>query len=180
MQGSSVVRALCSLPLQIIGPGMIFVLFYAGQMFFPDFIYWLFAFPAARLTALFFGSSAFAGPDGDMIIPIADQCLRMVPGCSGFGFFCLLAGWVAVEYGRKLRGILLLKNLLAAFMLVYGVTIAANAIRMISAFYADQFCQMILPDNFRPAVHLWIGVGIFLSVLYGVVWCLQRESVCQK
>jgi hypothetical protein len=160
----------------IIGPGMMMVLFYAGQRFFPDLIYRVFAFPAAWLTALFFGSPVLVDSAGEMVIPIADQCLRMVPGCSGFVFFCLMGGWVIGEYVLRWRGIELCGALSAALVVVYGLTIITNTIRMISAFYADQFCRMILPDNFCPVVHLGIGVLVFLSVLYSVVLFLQREK----
>ena len=140
----------------------------------PGTVYALYAYPAAFLASLFLGSHPVWTLDKEIWIPLIKNSIHVTPSCSAFGFFCLLNAMVVVHlFYRFNKQKAFLFTILAA-PVVYGITIVTNGSRIICAYQANEIGKLLLPSNFQAALHLGVGITIFLSVLMAAHLWLER------
>lgn len=104
-------------------------------------------------------------------IPTAQGCLLVTPlapvhvtlACSAARFFVLLtsllAGQILAARRAKASGLVL------ALLTAYSAAIAANATRVVCAWFAGRWTEHSLPTHFAAAVHLGAGIMVFLVFL---------------
>ncbi len=135
-----------------------------------------FSMPAARLAAAFMGIPCVRAPGGytlaSEILPVS-----VTASCSAASFFILLTALVCgVLYGS--RGGFRARTLLWAVPGCYAVTLTANAARIILGWHAGVWARGHLAEDFWGAVHLGVGVMVFISFLvagYGLAWRLHYD-----
>ena len=138
-------------------------------------IYSFFAIPSAMVASFFAGSPFFLEEGGQAIIPFHTHLIRVTPDCSGYGFFCLLIA-ILISFGLRLaKRHKIFKFYIFAIPCAYGITICANGLRIISAFYAQKIAGVFLPPIFHASLHQGIGIVIFLSILFTVSFLLERK-----
>lgn len=144
---------------------------------FPEAVYWVFAYPAAFLASVFLGSHPVVHNSREVLIPLVDHAIHVVPSCSGYGFFCLLTALIVSSlWYRRDNPALVLYSILAV-PAAYAVTVVVNGFRIISAYQAHELSRVFLPANFQAAVHQGVGVVVFLTALMGVSLWLGKEKV---
>ncbi len=135
-----------------------------------------FSMPAARLAAAFMGIPCVRVPGG---YALASQVLpvSVTTSCSAASFFILLTALVCgVLYGSK--GSSRAKMLLWVVPGCYAITLTANTARIVLGWHAGIWARVHLAENFWGAVHLGIGVMVFISFLvagYGLAWRLHYD-----
>lgn len=142
----------------------------------PEAVYWVFAYPAACLAALFFGVGPVIIDRSEILIPLMRHPIHVIPACSAYGFFCLLSALI-LSYSGRASGVLWGLRIAAAFFAAYLITVGLNAVRIISAYQMHEVSLILLPQNFQAAVHQGVGVVIFLTGLLAVSFYLERNKV---
>lgn len=135
----------------------------------------LFAYPSACAASLFLGAAPLMTEGKEVFIPMADQMINVTSKCSAFGFFCLLSAVLLIKVLERLPKNRVLAGTLLAVPLAYGITLAANGVRIICAYYAFRIGQVVLPPNFQAALHQGVGITVFLSTLIAVTLILERD-----
>lgn len=138
----------------------------------PAIIYNLFAYPAAFLASLFFGSTLLLTPEHKILIPLINQPIHVIGSCSAYEFFCLLyviSAWRISVHVLKPTVFLLLLVPVA-----YALTILTNACRIICAYQVYGITKLLLPSHFQGAVHQGVGIILFLLVLITTYSLLER------
>lgn len=141
---------------------------------FPDFVYLVFAYPAAFLSSLFLGSQPVLIDSQEILIPLKHP-IHVIPSCSAYGFFCLLLA-MTVTYAFRLKNKSeFLSCVITAIPITYSLTIIINGFRIICAYHVHEMTQMLLPTNFHAVIHLGVGILLFLPTLLGVSFFLERK-----
>ena len=147
----------------------------AMEIIFPNSIYIIYAYPAAYIASLFMGVTPLLTDAGEIIIPMGHHFINVIPSCSGYGFSCLLYAICFLYILRIKKNNQRVIYLILTIPLVYMITIITNGCRIIAAYYVNEFSKSLLPSNFQSAVHLGVGVTIFLSVLITLTLILDRR-----
>lgn len=145
------------------------------EKLFPTTAYNLFAYPAGFLISLFFSTPLAWNANHELLIPLNQQTIHIVPSCSGYGFFCML--WAMCVW-HLFRRFTVPKAFLYSMLVVpaaYALTIISNSCRMVSAYQAHQITKILLPDNFQAAIHQGIGILLFLSIIMATHLYLERK-----
>ncbi len=128
--------------------------------------------PAAILTGWFLNLPVVDGNDR-FILTHPGLELQILPGCSGFDFFTLLAAfWCAhwMKTGRRS-----FPAVVGLLTLAYMATVLTNACRLICGFYARLLRPDFIPSSLNNAIHNILGIAIFLTVIIvSNIW-LQRK-----
>lgn len=140
----------------------------------PDVIYRLYAYPAALIASAFLGSGVVFD-NGEIFIPLSKYTIHVIPGCSAYGFSCLLSAIVAFYLLRVLKLRKALLFLLSAVPLIYILTIITNGFRIICAYCLNRVSGYFLPENFRAALHQGVGIILFFSVILFVSYIFERK-----
>ncbi len=141
----------------------------------PQQIYSFFAVPSAIVASFFAESPSFLEEGGKAIILFHNHLIRVTQDCSGYGFFCLLIA-ILISFGLRLaKRHKIFKFYIFAIPCAYGITICANGLRIISAFYAQKIAGAFLPPIFQASLHQGIGIVIFLSTLFTISFLLERK-----
>ncbi|HPN55817.1 MAG TPA: hypothetical protein PLD92_03120 [Candidatus Omnitrophota bacterium] len=130
-----------------------------------NFIYNLFAYPSAWLTAVFHDAAIASANGGELWILLVPRPIHVTPECCGFNFFVLLGGYTLLfilrRYPRPCAG----PAVLLALPVVYVTTICANAVRMTCAYHVACLSRTLFPACFQPVIHMAVGIAVFLSAL---------------
>lgn len=114
--------------------------------------------PAAHLAALYLGTAFDAST---MTIAARGVTVEVVRACSATDFFSMVAALLA--FTMPIRSIA--PRILASIAAAWLVAVLANAVRLILLVFADGF----FPGSQLPAVHMAIGIAVFLPV-FATLW----------
>lgn len=134
----------------------------------------LFAYPSAYVSSVFLGVSPVFTEGREVLIPVSHQFINVTSKCSAFGFFCLLSAVLMIRMIPSLQKQKILTALVLSLPPAYLITVAANGVRIICAYYTYRIGRLILPPNFQPALHQGVGIAVFLSTLIAVTLILER------
>lgn len=129
-----------------------------------------FTVPAAFGASLFLSAPLSDHPDGPLVH--TSPPILVVPACSGMMFFGVLTSlivFLAVMHRPRTAVIYPL-----IIPLAYCITVAANALRLVSAWYAGLFTASAYPAVGR-IVHEWTGMLIFIPVLIAAYHLAERR-----
>ena len=127
--------------------------------FLPDaFVEPAFMRPAARLAALYWGAAL---SDAPLALSVRGVTLEVTRACAATDFFSLVFALFAFELPFRRAAL----RVLAALPAALAAAILANAVRLALLVAVDA----ALPAERLPAVHLAVGVSVFLSA-YGLLW----------
>lgn len=143
---------------------------------FPGAVAEVFTQPAASLGAMLLGAQSVALGGGVFQIDHPALAVQVTPACSGFEFFALAAAVVAGRAAYRHGARLSLRSLPRDLLLVYAVTLLANAARVTTAFHGRRWLAGLLPADMAGAVHLAAGVGTFLPALILTYAFLERRT----
>lgn len=149
------------------------------EKFIPDVIYMMFAYPAAHLASIFFGSKPVLA-NSVIVIPMLNYSIEVIPACSAYGFFCLLYAMIVSYVFRKFKPRKACMFSLAAAPLAYLITVTTNSCRIICAYHVHELGKIVLPANFQAALHQGVGIIMFLSVMMGVYLLLEKDSLYER
>ena len=114
--------------------------------------------PAARLAAVYLGA-AFDVPA--MTLSARGVAITVVRACSATDFFSMALALLC--FAMPIRQIAL--RMPTAIVSAWIVAVLANAVRLVLLVYADGF----FPASQVPAVHMAIGIAVFLPV-FALLW----------
>ena len=114
--------------------------------------------PAARFAAIYLGA-AFDIPT--MAISARGVTIAVVRACSATDFFSM--AFTLLAFAMPIRHLAL--RIPAAIVSAWIVAVLANAVRLVLLVYADGF----FPASQIPAVHMAIGIAVFLPV-FALLW----------
>lgn len=143
----------------------------------PGFRVTVFAYPAARLSAVLLGAGCVPVDQGHMITHAALP-VWISPACSGISFFVLLAamGLGLAHRHRKLTTAAVIITALTA----YALTVLVNTCRITLGFHAALWARALLPSSMWAGIHLCVGVLVFLCALVGAYviseWRLSHDQ----
>lgn len=103
---------------------------------------------------------------------LPDRALEIAAQCSGFDFFTISAT-VLLWFAARRRAAIVCW--LAILPLAYAVTISANCARIVALAWFAPFGKILLPANWQAAVHLGIGIGVFLPCLLLLTFLTERK-----
>ena len=119
---------------------------------FDEFWRYFIGLPSAQICSLFLGSGCVATTEGYMLknemLPV-----HVTKVCSAASFFILLLALIAGVVIRSCRVREFLK-IVWIIPLAYGITISANAARIIGGWVTGRWARMALPENFWAGIHL--------------------------
>ena len=131
-------------------------------------------------AAAWLAATALGVPlEGDVAPIVAHPLfpLEIVPTCSGWSFFCLLAallvGRAVVAAGRQRRRFWLAA---LAIPLAAAITLLVNAARFVAVIASGLFVLPHLPPLVGASFHTAMGVTVFLPALL-VVYTLWERSL---
>jgi hypothetical protein len=150
---------------------------------FPSFWRVFFCAPSAWLASAFFHAPWTPTEDG-YLIALPALAIRVTLACSGAQFFCLLWSlmWIATTtaYSRLDFRPGLLVDLARCAALAYGLTILANAARILTGSWASLWARRVLPETFHSGVHLATGIVVFVCFLMAgyalALWLAARRK----
>lgn len=142
----------------------------------PARLVWL-THPAAWLAAHLLVIPVDLAPAQPPLLLHASHSLRVVDGCSGADFFGLLTGllvWGALAPRRWWLLALVLP-------LSYGLTVMANAARLVTVLLAEIHLATRMPDYLHGSLHAATGVLVFLPLMIGTyaLWERMVRRDCQ-
>ena len=140
----------------------------------PQIIYLIYAYPAAFLASLFLGSHPILTESREILIPLLNHSIHVIPACSAYGFFCLLYAMIISHLFHRFRKQKVILFSILAVPIVYGITIVTNGCLIICAYYVNEIGRHLLPSNFQAALHQGVGIILFLSVIMGMYLLLER------
>ena len=114
--------------------------------------------PAARLAAIYLGA---AFDPSAMTISARGVTITVVRACSATDFFSM--AFTLLAFAMPIRH--LARRIPAAIVSAWIVAVLANAVRLVLLVYADGF----FPASQIPAVHMAIGIAVFLPV-FALLW----------
>ena len=130
--------------------------------------------PAARVAAALLGAEVDDRVPLHPVLAHPAAEVEVTPDCGGYDFFCLLAGTLTWLTLRHRPGIGAARWLLAVAPATLAVTLAANSLRLLSAFYVRVFGRLLFPESLAPALHFADGVIVFLPALIVTYWIWER------
>lgn len=119
---------------------------------------WAFMRPAARLAAFYLGAELDLST---LTIASGGVELAVVRACSATNFCSMAFALLAVFLPVRPLACRLVVSLAAA----WGGTIVVNSVRLVLLVFADRF----FPSSQIPAVHMSIGIVVFLTV-FSALW----------
>jgi exosortase/archaeosortase family protein len=124
----------------------------------------LFCLPVARASSFFLGSPSEVQKDGSYLIEAGGLPVSVSESCNAFNYFVLLYTLLmgtCVYYLPIPRAML---NAFPLLLLSYAVSVAANTARVIASVYVYKIGAAFLPGNYERALHMSVGIAIFLTV----------------
>ena len=141
----------------------------------PGGIYTGFAYPAAYIASFFYGTQPVV-VNGEILIAWNTGRIHVTPDCAGYGFFCLVWAMTFMAGAGSIlsRGIIF--RFLSTAALAYTTAIFTNGMRIISAYKVHELSKDVFPSNFQSALHLGVGIAVFLPVLIVVFLIMERRG----
>ena len=152
---------------------VIFAIFISLGKIIPDEWMEYFYLPSAWLTSFYMG------------IPLTHDAVRhcfkidhplypieIIRVCSGFHFFCMISALLL-----SMRNSWNWKYILELLTFAWGITIVANAFRMICAQSARAWSTPWIGDHWQGAIHESVGSLVF--ILFGVLAYLWKSKELQ-
>ena len=125
--------------------------------------------PAARLATIYLGA---AFDPSAMTISARGVTITVVRACSATDFFSM--AFALLCFAIPIRHLAL--RIPAAVASAWLVAVLANAVRLILLVYADGF----FPASQIPAVHMAIGIAVFLPVFTLLWYTFVVKASCKK
>ena len=125
--------------------------------------------PAARLATIYLGA-AFDIPA--MTISARGVTITVVRACSATDFFSM--AFTLLGFAMPIRRLAL--RIPAAVASAWLVAVLANAVRLVLLVYADGF----FPASQIPAVHMAIGIAVFLPVFALLWYTFVVKASCKR
>jgi len=125
--------------------------------------------PAAHLATIYLGA-AFDIPA--MTISARGVTITVVRACSATDFFSM--AFTLLAFAMPIRHLAL--RIPAAIAAAWIVAVLANAVRLVLLVYADGF----FPASQIPAVHMAIGIAVFLPVFALLWYTFVVKAGCKK
>lgn len=125
--------------------------------------------PAARLATIYLGA-AFDIPT--MAISARGVTITVVRACSATDFFSM--AFTLLCFAMPICH--LARRIPAAIVSAWIVAVLANAVRLVLLVYADGF----FPMSQIPAVHMVIGIAVFLPVFALLWYTFVVKASCKK
>ncbi len=133
----------------------------------------MFCAPAAYMAAMFLSAPVQVMENG-YLIPLAFP-IEVTTACSAIKFFCLS---LAVFSGMAMEQRWSLRWRIALIPVVYGLSVLANASRIICTWYIYYLLAPHLPDIFKSGMHGLLGALIFMTTMtavYAILWRYNNE-----
>ena len=157
----------------LVGMGIFALLKGAGEGF-PQVVVSWFSIPASKLTALFLGAPIEITSSGDIVLLYRTLEIEVTSACSGLGFFslccALFAGFATTAFCRHQW----CRDFPVGLLFIFGLTLFANAVRMVCAVQIRQLTSQWLPESYHVAIHMAVGMIVFIPVLLLFWNLLQR------
>ena len=125
--------------------------------------------PAARLATIYLG--AVFDPSA-MAISARGVTIMVVRACSATDFFSM--AFTLLCFAMPIRHLAL--RIPAAIVSAWIVAVFANAVRLVLLVYADGF----FPASQIPAVHMSIGIAVFLPVFALLWYTFVVKASCKR
>ncbi len=142
-------------------------------MLWPQIVPAAFCRPAAVLSSWFLGAPLSPGEPPIIAMPTLD--VAVTEACSGFGFFSLLVALGAGLAAREGRW----RDLAWMLPAAYAVGLAANGSRIVCGIHVRLAADAFVPPSFANALHLAVGVAVFVTVLTGA-WILTQKRYAHQ
>ena len=133
-----------------------------------------YAYPSAVIACVFLGVSPVLTEANEVIIPLFPQAINVTSKCSAFGFFCLLYALLVINLMKVSPQKRKIDYFVLALPLAYGITIFVNGCRVVCAYYVHRVGKLFLPENFQGALHLGVGIALFLSTLIAITFFFEK------
>lgn len=134
----------------------------------------IFSIPSGVIAAFFLGSAWEITSEG--VLLLTEPTMHVTHICSGASFFFLLVALFASLAITRRSGV---KVSLLLVPLAYAITVAANVSRLALCWYGRILSQNWLPSKLDAAVHMLIGMMVFLPLLILSYELVQRR-VCRE
>ena len=125
--------------------------------------------PAARLATIYLGA---AFDPSAITISARGVTITVVRACSATDFFSM--AFTLLCFAIPIRHLAL--RIPAAVVSAWLVAVLANAVRLILLVYADGF----FPASQIPAVHMAIGIAVFLPVFALLWYTFVVKASCKR
>jgi exosortase/archaeosortase family protein len=125
--------------------------------------------PAARLATIYLGA---AFDPSAMAISARGMTITVVRACSATDFFSM--AFTLLCFAMPIRHLAL--RIPAAVASAWLVAVLANAVRLVLLVYADGF----FPASQIPAVHMAIGIAVFLTVFALLCYTFVVKASCKR
>ena len=137
----------------------------------------LFARGAAELVGLLTGAPVSRGEIGWMV-PLSGAPVAITVACSATDYFVLVATLLAFQFVRRGRGTLSAAGV--GLTAALPVTIAVNAVRIITVAYAHPWLISRLPPKYESILHMATGAAVFLPSLILINLLLENYGNRQR
>jgi len=141
---------------------------------YPLAVYRLLGYPSGFLSAFMLGMRVGFNEGHEILIEGLHGQIRLIAGCCGFSFFCILCSFGVYSALRLNSHQTKWRYIGAAFFLAYGVTIVTNTIRIVCSFHVHRISQIIFPSVYLDIIHRGVGISIFLTSLLIVSLFIER------
>ena len=125
--------------------------------------------PAARLATIYLGAAFDVAA---MTISGRGVTIAVVRACSATDFFSM--AFTLLCFAMPIRQIAL--RIPVAIASAWTVAVLANAVRLVLLVYADGF----FPASQIPAVHMTIGIAVFLPVFALLWYTFVVKASCKR
>ena len=142
-------------------------------MLWPQIVPTAFCGPAAKLSSGFLGAPLLPGEPPVIALPALD--VAVTEACSGFGFFSLLVALGAGLAARERRW----RDFAWMLPAAYVVGLAANVSRIVCGVHVRLAADAFVPPSFANALHLAVGVAVFVTVLT-LTWILTQRRYAHQ
>lgn len=135
----------------------------------------LFVIPSAACASVLSGAAAVFPDGGYPLLYHKYLTVQVIHECSGYSFWTMLfsLGLWQILKSRRSRSTLRMIPLL--FASAYVLTIIANGLRIAAVIYTTKVFRALAPASLHPGLHAFTGILVFLPVLCGSYYIIQKR-----
>lgn len=126
-----------------------------------------FIYPTGILVNLFYGIGEYI--NGEWLFNFVQTQFVLNESCSGTTFFSLLVAYIAFRMKTKSISFVWL-------VLVYPITLLANAMRVMSSIYAHNTTAFLNMSSIDTYVHVITGTIAFLCSFLCIAYLIEKPS----